>query len=78
MELGVCSRDRELLGHWSGLSVEWCVSRVRRRQLGGITASPHLWLPASRKMAEQLSQRGRSAGMAREKKLEDFTGGEQQ
>ena len=33
---------------------------------------------ASRKMAEQLSQRGRAAGMAREKKLEDFTGGEQQ
>jgi citrate lyase subunit beta/citryl-CoA lyase len=33
---------------------------------------------ASRKMAEQLSQRGRAAGMAREKKLDDFLGGEQQ
>ena len=55
MELGVCSRDRELLGHWSGLSVEWCVSRVRRRQLGGITDSPHLWLPASRRARRRLA-----------------------
>jgi citrate lyase subunit beta/citryl-CoA lyase len=30
---------------------------------------------ASRKMAEQLAARGRAAGMSREKKLEDFTGG---
>jgi citrate lyase subunit beta/citryl-CoA lyase len=31
---------------------------------------------ASRKMAEQLAARGRAAGMARQKKLEDFTGDE--
>jgi citrate lyase subunit beta/citryl-CoA lyase len=30
---------------------------------------------ASRKMAEQLAARGRAAGMSREKKLEDYTGG---
>jgi citrate lyase subunit beta / citryl-CoA lyase len=29
---------------------------------------------ASRKMAEQLAQRGRAAGMSRQQKLEDFTG----
>jgi citrate lyase subunit beta/citryl-CoA lyase len=28
---------------------------------------------ASRKMAEQLAQRGRAAGMSREAKLDDFT-----
>ncbi len=31
---------------------------------------------ASRKMAEQLAMRGRAAGMSRQKKLEDFAGGE--
>jgi citrate lyase subunit beta / citryl-CoA lyase len=30
---------------------------------------------ASRKMAEQLAARGRAAGMSRQRKLEDFTGG---
>jgi citrate lyase subunit beta / citryl-CoA lyase len=30
---------------------------------------------ASRKMAEQLAQRGRAAGMSRERKLDDFMGG---
>ena len=32
---------------------------------------------ASRKMAEQLAQRGRAAGMSRERKLDDFAGGGQ-
>jgi citrate lyase subunit beta/citryl-CoA lyase len=32
---------------------------------------------ASRKMAEQLAQRGRAAGMSRERKLDDFMGGGQ-
>jgi citrate lyase subunit beta / citryl-CoA lyase len=44
--------------------------------IGAVMFGTEMIDEASRKMAEQLSMRGRAAGMARQKSLQDFTGPE--